>query len=494
MIKNNIIFCAVLAAAAVCFPSCNGWLEATSDTQIQADKMFSTKSGFYDAVTGVYISLANCYGSLYTYSLNDRAAFPFQYVTTDAGYYIQLHDYTRTGIRDYFDSAWSNGYNVIANINIILRELENRKDVIPTEEEYNLIKGELLALRAYLHFDIMRMFGVNDWSGENASKMAVPYVTSIGTEPEPQRSYSETAKLLLADIDAALECLYNDPVTGRQSESFYNDINQEGFWNNRTKHMNYYAAEGLAARVYQWMGDTETAASYAQDVIDNALGKNVVSWVDCDAILSQADFDNRDWTFSTEHLFSLEVTTLGENAQNEVYYTMDQRFSVSQQLISDVLFVPVDPVTGSVSGAEDIRGTALLMRYSSMGYRCYKLYYSTLYAEAFRNRMPMIKIPEMYYIVAENHIANGRNDEALAAMDEVRSHRAVSESYPSGTDAESELMKEYYREFMLEGQLFYWLKHKNVQSSLDTNFDVSADDLVYPYPDDEINYGRVQEL
>jgi len=55
-------------------------------------------------------------------------------------------------------------------------------------------------------------------------------------------------------------------------------------------------------------------------------------------------------------------------------------------------------------------------------------------------------------------------------------------------------MREYYKEFLNEGQLIFWLKHKNVQQSLNPSFTVKGTDLTFPYPDEEINYGRVQEL
>lgn len=100
----------------------------------------------------------------------------------------------------------------------------------------------------------------------------------------------------------------------------------------------------------------------------------------------------------------------------------------------------------------------------------------------------------MYYIVAENYVALGQNGDALAALDKVRVARGVSDAYESTADAATELMKEYYREFISEGQLVYYLKHCRVSSSIEPSFDVTYEDLVYPYPVDEVNYGRVQEL
>ena len=91
-------------------------------------------------------------------------------------------------------------------------------------------------------------------------------------------------------------------------------------------------------------------------------------------------------------------------------------------------------------------------------------------------------------------IKDGNNAGALAKLDEVRSHRGISDTYSVEYSAEEELMKEYYREFMCEGQVFYYLKHTRLSTMLWPEFYLTEDNLIYPYPQDEIDYGRVQEL
>ena len=106
----------------------------------------------------------------------------------------------------------------------------------------------------------------------------------------------------------------------------------------------------------------------------------------------------------------------------------------------------------------------------------------------------MTRISEMYYIVAERLVKEGKNSDALMQLDMVREHRGITTELSSDADAELELLKEYYREFVGEDKLFYYLKHINAESSLSETFDLTAANLIYPYPDEEINYGRKQEL
>lgn len=481
--------------ALVSFVSCDKWLGAMSSTKIPGDEMFSTKEGFYDALSGIYIAMgdADCYGQNYTWFVNELTAYPYQYQINPVFESLQNHSYDATSVKPVFASMWKQGYFVIANINMVLRELEERKDVVTSDVEYNLIKGELLGLRAYIHFDLMRMFGLGDWSGENAAKLTVPYVTVYSKDVTPQLSYAGTAELLMKDIDDALKCLEsNDPVTGNVSKDIENQINREGFWDNRTKHLNYYAVKALAARVCQWMGDLETAAGHAQEVVDGALGGGKVAWTDVEAQIQEASLESRDWTFSTEHLFSLEVTSLGDEVNDYIFSSMIPVISLDNGFV-DFLFPSSDEATGN-AGIEDVRGTAFMLRSGTYGYTCYKYYNSSAFSTNFSDLIPMVKISEMYYIIAENDMAGGRTGDAIAAIDQVRLHRGITVGLPADIDLESELVKEYYREFMGEGQLFYYFKRKGFKESITDGFAVKASDLIYPYPDDETDYGRKQEL
>ena len=489
--KRFIKYITVFIVLLPLFSSCDEWLEATSNTQLPAEKLFETKSGFYNALTGVYIAMGNenAYGAAYTWKYNDMVAFPYVYQSISEYSVWQTHLYTGNVAQSTFSKIWQQSYNIIANINIILRELEAHRDVITYDAEYNMIKGELLALRAYLHFDLMKLFGVSEWSAENAGKLTVPYVTQYNKEPEIQRTYAETEELLLNDLNTAIQCLSIDPVTGNTPSDFESVANADGYWANRGKHMNYYAAKALLARVYQWKNDFENAAKEAQEVIDGALENEVVSWVDPEVLIS-ATADNRDWTFSSEHLFSLEVTQLSDFMSGYMMSTnVTQAMLIPQEFVETLLF-PVSDLAGTV----DIRGQRMTLQYASSGYLSYKFYNSTNYVSAYRNRMPMIRFSEMYYILAESYIESGNDEEALNMLEEVRLHRGITDSYSADVNAEEELMKEYYREFIGEGQLFYYLKHRHITPNIWPEFTLSEANLIYLYPLDELSYGRVQEL
>ena len=78
--KNKIIKNTVsLAVAVSLLGSCNGWLEATSSTQVSDATLYSSRSGFQDALCGVYISMGNEYeyGSYWTWYVNELVYGPY---------------------------------------------------------------------------------------------------------------------------------------------------------------------------------------------------------------------------------------------------------------------------------------------------------------------------------------------------------------------------------------------------------------------------------
>lgn len=527
--KMKIWYIGIMSCMIFMTAACSDWLDATSETQVEASDLLSSEDGFKDAIMGVYINMGSedAYGRNYSWYANDLAAFPYKTQGTMTNYIIwQDHRYTTVSAYAYFKQMWARSYNVIANVNEILSYLEKNKDQLD-DLVYNLMKGEMLGIRAFVHFDLLRMYGLANWS-TNASKYTVPYVTEFTKEQTPQRTYEETAKLLFEDIKNALTCLKNDPARGTLSTDYDENINQDGFWDGRDKRMNYYAVEALAARACMWEGSSEKleeALGYARDVIDHSSA----TWIDLNAFTSSSVSDNKDWTFSTEHLFSLEVMGLTDLISGYLFVTEHdyQGIKIESDVVLDVLFKPYeekiiqeagwwydenDP-TGGPDGdgwfwLEEIKETIILpsandVRYTNLlipvdggaAYNCWKLYQSSTYTKAYRNRIPMMKLSEMYYIVAEYYINKGQNALALAEMDIVREHRGITETYdPQTTDAREELTLEYMREFMGEGQLFYYWKRTGIACPV-TSFELSPEDLIYLYPKEEVSEGgRHQDL
>ncbi len=74
------------------------------------------------------------------------------------------YQYTAQRALSMLNSVWQKAYNVIANVNNALKFIDKRQGVLDPAS-YRMIKGELLAIRAMLHFDMMRLYGYGNLAG-----------------------------------------------------------------------------------------------------------------------------------------------------------------------------------------------------------------------------------------------------------------------------------------------------------------------------------------
>ena len=500
------IFLFMIIALAAC--SCDKWLEATSSTQFKAEEIFSSREGFFDALSGVYINMGkeNNYASNTTWKHIDILCYPYNSFTSLTLSQVQNHEFNTSNVKKLSSQIWLAYYNTIANINMALENIDGKESLFMNKSEYNWVKGELLALRAFNHLDLIRFFGSPGMTGSNGAKLAVPYVTTYSPIVTPQQSSEKTMELLLKDALEAAELLADDPVTGMVSENFSTTLNATGYWNNRKSHVNLYAVYGLLARIYQWDDDIETAAYYAKLAADGAMKSKAVSWIDPSHMISQGfghNLANADLTFSCEHLFTLEINELYSIVSKFLIPSATGAATEAMYFSKEIVEYKLFPIL-ETSGLEDVRGTAFYLEYQNGSYVCRKLF--SLSNSKYRNLMPMIRLSEMYYIMAENEARNGSKAKAMELINEVRSHRGITEDIPSGYDALTELNLEYAREFLNEGQFLYWTKHDRLEHIRDIYSAFVLDrfyilpnpetmgELTLPYPDDEINYGRKQEL
>lgn len=504
---RNILYLFLLLILSLSASSCNDWLEATSSSQVSDKKLFSTRSGFKEALTGIYLAMGteDVYGANYTWRFNDIVCLPYATLAGKAQRAFQQNEFSLADAMPYIDAMWRGGYHVVACANKLLYELEQHRDIITDDLEYNLIKGEALAARAYVHFDLMRMFGEASWQGENADKQTIPYVRSYSSAVEPQRTYSQTAELLIEDIMAALKCLEKDPVRGDIPDNFNATINADAYWSDRQKHLNYYAVKALLARVYLWQDNFAQAYSTAYEVATQAQASQLVRWLDAEAWAQESEADHKDWTFSVEHIFSLEVTNLYESLKESFYpgQTTQNGYVLSAENIES-LFRNV-PEYGIQELIEDVRGPAGTMYYRNGGYIINKFYSSNSYDYALRARMPMIRLSEMYLIMAQAMAMTFDYAGAGNCLNQIRMHRGLSlsdDQFPAtgGVSTLNDIMGEYLKETIGEGRFLFayrnlWRLERdhfhNIVVSVPVN--TTPDKMKYPYPLEEVSYGRVQD-
>ena len=487
---KNIISKILIGLAAIFITaSCEKeWLDVSTSAQIEAEEQFQSPQGFKDALIGVYIGMASpeLYAKDMTWNLVDILSQQYADLRGGASYTaVQEFRYRTTRSTGQVDALWINSYNVLANINIILEYLEANEAVLDPID-YAIIKGELLGLRAFLHFDLMRLYGYGDLADRDVSgELTIPYVTEFTKEVTPQRTYAQTFELLENDILSSLELLEMDPIYNANEvpEDFDETVNMDGFYNDRKLRMNYYAVKALQARVHLWQGgaeDLEKARAAAEEVIFEGPFE----------LINSATYPvSADPIFYPEMIFGLNVTGFADivNPINDISQeTNTNALYFTQSSAGDIF------ETDSINiGVADVRFNTLLEAQSG-GLVSVKLVQDdVLHYEI----MPLMTVPEMYYIAAEAYLENNNLQKTIEYLNTVRNSRGIIAEIPQTADAEivaEELFKEYRKEFISEGQLFFFYKRLGRETIPGLSETITLDDDVYvlPYPDNEVQFGN----
>ena len=473
MKKIHYIFMALLAVA---LSSCNDWLDVQPHSQIEDTELFSSESGYKEALAGVYSSMVSTatYAKEMTFGFIGVLGQEWDYYSSAQYDAVASYDYEAAYPTNYINAIWKNNYTSIANVNNLLAHID--EDVaLFSEDNYEVIKGEALALRAMLHFDLLRCFGVS--FAVNPDMPAIPYSTALDYHVFPQLTVSEAAIRVLDDLlkaEALLE--QGDPiVTGR----IITELDDNGYLINRRLHLNYYAVKALQARVYMWMGKYDEALAAADEVIVSGA----FTWSTLENM--ERGYDR---CLADEHVFALNNLTLkADIADNYFTEGSTNSFAVNR----DRLLTYYDNAT------QDYRYTFLFKAGTGT---TFDNRYITKYDEPatsdsyYRYKMPLIRMPEMYLIKSEAEYRTTLTDDALASLNELRRRRNLPALQELPNDYYTELIGEYRREFLGEGQLFFLYKRLNHPVIAYSDIDpVATRSYTFPLPLSEIQSAEREE-
>ena len=478
---KKILYTMILACCTL-LTSCDDWLEVKPYDKISEGELLKSEEGYQKMLNGIYIDLNSeaLYGKTLTVEMIEVMGGAYTIGTDNSvwGNYKDLssYKYATEYWRGRLDQTWNKAYALILNCNKILETIDENQHLF-TGGSYYVVKGEALALRAMLHFDMLRLFG--PVYSKDSDKKAIPYYTKQTNTPEPILTAEEVAGQVAADLEDARTLLANDPV---KTEGPLMSGAQDGtsnFMRYRALRLNYYAVEALLARVCLYMGDKKDAFKYASDVIKTA-DNGIFPFVDKSLVTgSPADPDR---IFSSEVLFALTNTSRGTIHKN--FYDPSRLpnyvFYMDNSLMSNIVFGGATTTGGY---QDDYRYRA---NWIATGSNRYFYKYSDMVANgSIQNTMiPMLRLGEMFLIAAEsqsNDLAKG-----VQYVNALRRNRGVANLQTLTPDL---LKYEYIRELYGEGQLFYLYKRLNsdVITSANSNKNPKASDLIFvvPLPDSE---------
>ena len=492
-------YISIVGIVLLILTSCDKWLDVRPESEVDLEQLLLTEGGFMEALNGVYTicNRPTSYGELI-------CGFPDYLV----GLYTQnsstglsnneykpffTFDYTDNYVLEKSNMVWSSLYKAIAQCNIIINRIDEKKNLF-SGDNYNIIKGEALALRGYLYFDLLRLFAPSYKS--NPSAKAIPYLTEFSLKGAPQSTVKEVldkivedleaSKSLLAESDPILSAIYvvgyplneSDNSTKLTNESTTAHI----FNNTRRDRLNYYAVCGQLARVYLYMDNKVSALSNALEVIDSQK----FPWATRERVTT-SDQTLKDKIFFTELVFGLYAPPLEEN--------LSRKFENGEQgMFTNLVYFNNAFETGSGGpGGTDVRYANLYTLHTGGSSMLVYKYHTDPVDNMHEIRLPAMRLSEIYYIAAES-IYDTNPLQGWSYLNTVRFQRGIPGTLSGDkTMFVQELTKEYRKEFFAEGQLFYFFKRLNLPVVAINGTVTPASDNIFvlPLPDAELQYGNI---
>ncbi|MEC5146037.1 RagB/SusD family nutrient uptake outer membrane protein [Chitinophaga sp. 212800010-3] len=417
-IKRILLFLVIIGVA-----SCNKMLDVKPTDQVDGDAIFQSLNTVNKAVLGVYAD----WRPEASLRMGSVMADECRIGLKNAGVGSSAQNLFRwqfSGGDTEISDVWNNAYQVINRANRILKGI----DKVPASTDADKaakqqLQGELLAIRAFAHFELYRNFG---YSGiYKADALAVPYVTDIDINSKPSRPATDAFfSALTKDLTAAIGLLSgSDDVT----------------------RMGLQAAYALQARVALYTGNWVLAAESAS----KAIGKQQ---------LATPDVFPSIWTdqSNAEVIFKLKRTNQSSTRPGDIWFNASS---------SVVLFAPSGKLMQAYDTANDVRYNSYIGKNPALAADGQLTDIITKYqgnsGAVNLNDIKVFRVGEMYLIRAEAYQHLGRYNDAAADLNTLcaaRISRYEAGTWTNGDQLLKAILAERFRELPFEGHRYYDLK------------------------------------
>lgn len=248
--KNKIIL--LIGSGMLMFVSCKDQLDLQPLDRITTDSFYNTRGDFDGAIFAAYSSIQDFWGTS-TETLSERGEFwKLSVVIADdvaadpvtaAGNQVSLDiDNLQLRASDVpFAAIYTQIYEGIYRTNLVLENLDGDNEL--TEEDKTVLEAEAKFLRAWFHFQAMKMFGTPPIASE--------VLTDINNLALPNATQDELYDFILTDLataQAGLPDVWDSGNTGRATS---------------------WTAQSYIGKVNVFKEDWAAAISAFEDVIQN---------------------------------------------------------------------------------------------------------------------------------------------------------------------------------------------------------------------------------
>jgi len=408
---------------------------------------------------------------------------------------------------------------VIANANNIIQNIEKTTPELfkQGKMERDLILGEALACRAFMHFDLLRLFApapVND-----DGQAYIPYVTTYPSLYAGKMSVKTVLDSVIKDLEKArpMVVAWDTSSMGRGTltegiSRFYNEFifdteiysspeahEVEEFFKGRGYRMHYFAITAVLARAYLYAGEYEKAYNCAKEIMNfKVVTFDERSGFPC---FARDNYNGAagEWDTKTD-LKTVSNLIFGVYQKEAVsHYSLSSYFHQNADASSANWFalnIDGQKVFHTRTGVDeytfDYRAFRLLALMKGSIYISGKYYPSSDAATAEKNAqvVPLIRSSEMRYIMAEYFARNNNFTEAAKILTDIRAARGCTEqiNISSWSDFQAELIQDARREYIGEGQLFFLYKRLDAAIDFGDKTEprkLTRSEYLWPIPTDE---------
>ena len=395
------------------------------DEQLDIDPIgFLSDANTFESVANLQQGLNGAYGRVATQQNN----IVFDIITDEVkvgldsgGQRVNFYTFNLNNQSGESAAHWTSNYGVINQVNRVLEASDpatNSALVVEDGEqaELNNIRGQLFALRAYSHWELLQWFATSYTDG---SALAAPYVDFVVTIEElPRNTVSEVLAGINADIAQARGLLSAGNSNILMSQDFLT---------------------ALEARIALYTENFSVAQSKAQQLIDSYPLANRTQY--------EAMFDDSD---NTEVIFKLERVT-GDFPVGGIWVFTGSGNAFLE--MSNGMYDALDPA--------DIRYDVNFIEEDSDPAN--NLHYIGKYTgPGFLNDLKVFRVSEMHLIKAEAQARSGQLGDAAATLKAIRDARFGTDtpvdSYANATEAVLAILDERRIELAYEGHRYLDLR------------------------------------
>lgn len=453
-----------LSITGLLFQSCDRLDMAPTDS-IDPTKAFRNLVDVNMGVLGAYAPL--------TYTLieagaivSDEVMLPTENTVSNTSAHRWLYNSSSGSVT----SAWNEYYVVIDRVNHVLEAIPNIPTTASTQTLLDQYHGELLALRAYSHFELLRAYA----SSYDADGMGVPYMKQRELGYPSRPTVGSNFADINADLQAAKELI---PAA----------------FNNNTR-ITRTAVSAIQARVALYEKNWDDAITFASEVIDSEplAPKNAFSQIWINESQSEVVWQLAR-VVGDSRIGAAFFREAGEIVLYAPSFKLINEFGTTTQRNDDVRFaryIRYDPARQSASNG--IKSAYLVNKYiggnpSYPGLTPIKLF----------------RTGEMYLIRAEARAESSTGSGGLAAaaddlhdLRDARIYNYVRTPFADKASLINAIFSERFKELAFEGHRFFDLKRRNLPIQRTTEDAINTSGAVllkptdaqynFPLPADEI--------